>query len=65
MQVILDQLSLGEKVKLERVFRKWTQADLAQLAKVSQNTISKLERGFKILETDQVRILLKLGITEK
>jgi transcriptional regulator with XRE-family HTH domain len=65
MQVILDQLSLGEKVKLERVFRKWTQADLAQLAKVSQNTISKLERGFKIVETDQVRILLKLGITEK
>ena len=41
----LDDKSVGQKIRLCRVERGWTQAMLAAVTKVPQVVISNLERG--------------------
>jgi transcriptional regulator with XRE-family HTH domain len=48
-------LSLGEKIVLYRKRRKLSQAELAEIAGVSRNSISMLERGEYNPTLDQLR----------
>lgn len=37
--------NLGQQIKLARKARKWTQADLAQMAGIDRTTMGSIERG--------------------
>ena len=54
--------SLGLTVRLERIRRRWRQADLAAAAQVSQADVSALERDRYVIPSRRGRILATLGI---
>jgi len=58
-----EPLSLGQKVRIARVARRWTQDDLAYEAQVTQANVSALERDLKVYPSAMQRILkvLELG----
>lgn len=61
----LDTLSLGTKIRLLRVMKRWSQEGVAALTKTNQLTVSRLERDLIIDQKDKARILDLFGIIEK
>ena len=61
----LDELDLGTRVRLTRVIRKWSQEQVAALAKTKQEDVSRLERNLKVDDVGKQKILRALGIAEK
>ena len=62
--ITLDGLTIGEKVRLLRIYRKWSQADLAQLSKTTQGVVSRTERNVPSVEREEkAKVLRVLGIT--
>jgi len=55
-------LTLGAKVRLSRVARRWRQIDLANEALVTQADVSALERGKYVCPLVEKRILESLGL---
>lgn len=60
---IFDQpLSLGQKIRIARIARRWTQDDLAEEALVAQHQVSALERDLPVYPSARQRILKILGL---
>ncbi|MBA7662384.1 hypothetical protein ES703_70413 [subsurface metagenome] len=55
-------LTLGQKVRISRIARRWTQDDLAYEAGISQGIVSSLERDLKVHPAARKRILTALGL---
>jgi transcriptional regulator with XRE-family HTH domain len=55
-------LTLGQKVRILRISRRWTQNDLAHEADVPQYQVSALERDLKVYPKAKRRILAILGL---
>lgn len=55
-------LTLGQKVRIARIARRWTQEDLANEAEVSQGNVSALERDLKVYPAAKERILSALNL---
>ena len=55
-------LTLGQKVRISRVARRWTQDDLAFEAGVTQGAVSALERDIKVFPLAKKRILKILNL---
>jgi transcriptional regulator with XRE-family HTH domain len=60
-----DQLTLGQKVRITRIAKRWTQTDLAYEAGVPQGCISALERDRKVYPSAKKRILDLLGLSSE
>ncbi len=58
-------LTLGQKVRIARITRRWTQDDLAYEALVTQGVVSALERDLKIYPAAKQRILAVLGLLDE
>lgn len=57
--------SLCERLRLERIRRQFTQAELAQRAGVGVNTVSNLEAGRNVGFEVVVRVAMVLGLTRE
>ena len=55
-------LTLGQKVRIARIARRWTQDDLAYEAQVAQGDISALERDLKVYPAAKQRVLKVLEL---
>ena len=64
IKILESDLTIGEKVRVARVMRKWRQADLAQLSRTSQWSISKFETNKPISEEAMTRVLAAVGLME-
>lgn len=60
-----EQLTLGQKVRISRIAKRWTQEDLAYEAQVPQGCVSALERDLKVYPAAKQRILQILGIADE
>lgn len=58
-----NALTLGQKVRIARIARRWTQDDLAYEAGVSQANVSAVERDLRVYPLAKERILRVLGLT--
>lgn len=61
----VDNLDLGIRIRLARVARRWTQAQLCSLVKCPQVDISRIERGLPISPESKMRILRQLNIKDE
>ncbi len=52
--------TLGQKVRIARIVRRWTQDDLAYEANVTQANVSALERDLRVYPAAKERILKAL-----
>ncbi len=52
-----EPLTFGQKVRIARIAKRWTQDDLAYEAQVTQANVSALERDLRIYPAAQQRIL--------
>jgi transcriptional regulator with XRE-family HTH domain len=59
-----EPLTLGQKVRIIRIARRWTQDDLAYQAGVQQTYVSALERDLRVYPLAKERILTALDLTE-
>lgn len=57
-----ENLTLGQKVRIYRVAKRWTQDDLAYEAGVTQGAVSALERDLKVYSPYKHKILTTLGL---
>lgn len=57
-----EPLTLGQKVRIARIARRWTQDDLAYEAQVTQANVSALERDIRVYPAAKQRILQVLEI---
>ncbi len=57
-----EPLTLGQKVRIARIARRWTQDDLAYEANVTQANVSALERDIRVHPAARQRILKVLEI---
>lgn len=55
-------LTLGQRVRISRVARRWRQEDLADEACVTQAQVSALERDLPLYPEAKRRILVSLGL---
>lgn len=55
-------LTLGQKIRISRIARRWTQDDLAFEAGVSQGVISALERDLPVYPAAKRQVLEVLGL---
>lgn len=64
MEVLLfsEPLTLGQKVRIARVARRWTQDSLAYEAEVTQANVSALERDIRVYPAAKQRVLNVLEI---
>lgn len=62
MQV--DVKTLGDKVRVARTSKRWSQEALATIAKVSQGVISRIERNLLVDEKEKEKVLKVLDIVE-
>jgi len=60
--IYLETRTLGNKVRLVRVANGWTQVNIASLAKVRQEAVSRLERDLKVDEVEKSKILRLLNL---
>ncbi len=58
-------LTLGQKVRIGRIARRWTQDDLAYEAQVTQGAVSALERDLTLYPAAKHRILKALGLLDE
>ena len=59
-----EPLTLGQKVRIARIAKRWTQADLAYASGVQQGYVSALERDLKVYPRAKKRILSALGMVD-
>ena len=52
-----EPLTLGQKVRIARIARRWTQSDVAYEAHVTQAQVSRLERDLSVYPAYKKRIL--------
>jgi len=66
-QAVLElKVVLGQKLKLRRTERKWTQAHFAKVVKSSQSRVAKMESGDPSVSLDLlVKSLLASGATRE
>lgn len=57
-----EALTLGQKVRIARIARRWTQDDLAFEAGVTQANVSGLERDLRVFPSAKERILRALRL---
>ena len=57
-----EALTLGQKIRIARIARRWTQDDLAFEAKVTQANVSALERDIRTHPGAKTRVLNTLEI---
>ena len=57
-----EPLTLGQRVRIARIARRWTQDDLAYESDVTQANVSALERDLRVHPTAKQRILRVLEI---
>ena len=57
-----EPLTLGQKVRISRIAKRWTQDDLAYEANVTQANVSSLERDLTLHPAARQRILKALGL---
>ncbi len=62
--LVLEGVSLGQRVRVERVLRRWRQSDLADLAEVPQYRVSALERDAPVYPAARKRILAALDLED-
>jgi transcriptional regulator with XRE-family HTH domain len=55
-------LTQGQKVRIARIARRWTQDDLAFEAQVTQGLVSALERDLRVYPAAKERILQALEL---
>jgi len=60
--IISGDFTLGQKVRMLRVARRWRQIDLATMAGVQPSAVSALERDCRMYPGDKLRILESLGL---
>ena len=60
--IFYEPLTLGQKVRIARIARRWTQDDLAYEAQVTQANVSALERDLRVNLGARRRILKVLEI---
>jgi transcriptional regulator with XRE-family HTH domain len=58
-------LTLGQKVRISRIARRWTQHDLAYESRVQQGNVSALERDLVVYPSAKARILSVLGLHDE
>ncbi len=59
-----EQLTQGQKVRISRIAKRWTQCDLAYEADVTQGIVSAMERDMHVHPSARKRILIALGLAE-
>jgi len=57
-----QSLTIGQQVRIARIVRRWTQDDLARVARVTQANVSALERDLRVHPAAKQRILEVLGL---
>lgn len=62
--LVLDGLSLGQRVRIARLLKRWRQVDLAEIAAVSQTNVSALERDAPVFPAARRRILNVLDLDD-
>lgn len=62
--IFSELLTLGQKVRIARIARRWTQDDLAYEAQVTQANVSAVERDLRVYPAARQRILSILGLSE-
>ena len=62
--LFLDGISLGQRVRIARLLKRWRQVDLAQIAAVTQTNVSSLERGASVFPAARLRILNALDLED-
>jgi transcriptional regulator with XRE-family HTH domain len=65
MVMNIDVKTIGDKVRVSRAARNWSQGVVALIAHVSQITVSRLERNVQVDEKDKQKILAALDIAEQ
>lgn len=60
-----EPLTLGQKVRITRIAKRWTQVDLAYEAGVKQVNVSALERDLKVYPMAKERILRVLCLLDE
>ncbi|WP_016995515.1 helix-turn-helix domain-containing protein [Lysinibacillus boronitolerans] len=58
-------MNIGNKIQALRNSKLWTQEQLAEMAGVSERTISRLENGEKIGKFNLQKIMDALNITDR
>ena len=58
------ELSLGEKVRLLRLSKRWRQIDVAAYVHCSPSDVSQLERDCAVPPGVKIRVLAALGIED-
>ena len=57
--------TIGDKIRVMRVAKHWTQIGLAGIARVNQMSVSRIERNIQIDKGDIQKILRALEITDE
>lgn len=57
-------ITLGQRVRAQRIFLRWRQVDLAEEADVPPACVSRLERDLPIYPAAKSRILQTLELTD-
>ena len=62
--LVLEGITLGERVRLQRILWGWRQTDLAAVAGVTQANVSYLERNMHVHPAARRRILAALDLDD-
>lgn len=63
--LVLDDVTLGQRVRVARILRRWRQVDLAAVAGVQQSAVSSLERDAPVFPAARRRVLLALDLFDR
>jgi transcriptional regulator with XRE-family HTH domain len=59
-----EVLTLGQRIRITRIAKRWTQGDLACEASVPQGCVSALERDLKVYPAAKQKILQVLRLLD-
>ena len=62
--LFLQGVTLGQRVRIARMLKRWRQSDLAEFAGVSQANVSALERDCPVYPAARQRLLDTLGLED-
>ena len=60
--IVMDDLSLGRRVRIARFAKGWRQIDLAAYANVQMSDVSFVERDWRVRRDKLIRILKALEL---
>jgi len=60
--IIPEDLTLGQKIRILRIARRWSQQDLADEALVTQGEVSSIERDCRVAQPAKQRLLRALEL---